>query len=194
MEADIMTRRPGKVRISAEEFGRMQKAGLFEGRHVQLLDGELFEVTKNPPHNTAVAILAELLRSLLPRGDFSVREEKSVEPWEDWWPEPDIVVVRGRLADYFKRHPGPADVALLVEVCDTSEQDRTKKLAGYAQAGFPEYWILDLNARQLEVYTDPAPGGYRASRVFTEADEPEVILDGRVAGRIAVAEVLPSRP
>ncbi len=189
-----MARRPGKVRISAEEFGRMQEAGLFEGRHVQLLDGELFEVTKNPPHNAAVTILAELLRDLLPRGDYFVREEKSIEPWEDWWPEPDIVVVRGRPGDYFSRHPGPVDVALLVEVCDTSEQDRTKKLAGYAQAGFPEYWILDLNARQLEVHTDPAPGGYRASRVFTEADEPEVILDGRVAGRIAVAEALPARP
>jgi Uma2 family endonuclease len=191
-----ITRPPGRLRFSVEEFARMQDAGLFEGRHVELLDGELFEVTKNPPHNAAVAALADALRAILPRGQFSVREEKSIEPWPDWWPEPDIAVVRGIAADYFDRHPGPADVVLLVEVCDTSEEDRTKKLAGYAAAGFPVYWILDLGLRQLEVYRDPGPSGRAAGTVWAEeviAEEGLVslLIAGQVIGTIAVAELLP---
>ena len=45
--------------ITAAEFGRMQDACVFRDRHVQLLDGELYEVTKNPPHNQAVTALAD---------------------------------------------------------------------------------------------------------------------------------------
>ena len=79
----IQVRPPGRVRLTVEEFARIQDAGLFEGRHVQLLDGELYEVTKNPPHNFAVSALAgpthdvgRHLRSLLPRDEYAVREEK----------------------------------------------------------------------------------------------------------------------
>jgi Uma2 family endonuclease len=184
-------RPPGRLRFSVAEFARMQDAGLFEGRHVELLDGELFEVTKNSPHNAAVAALADALRAILPRGAFSVREEKSIEPWADWWPEPDIAVVRGIAADYFERHPGPADVVLLVEVCDTSEEDRTKKLAGYAAAGFPVYWILDLGLRQLEVYRDPGPSGYSTEEVIAEEGLVALPIAGQIIGTIAVAELLP---
>jgi Uma2 family endonuclease len=190
-----IARPPGRVRISADEFGRMQEAGLFEGRHVQLLEGELFEVTKNPPHNAAVAALADALRVLLPPGRYSVREEKSIEPWADWWPEPDVAVVRGAQADYFGRHPGPADLVLLVEVTDTSAEDRTKKLAGYDAAGFPAYWILDLGLRQLEVYSRPIGGGpYPAPTILGETESVDLVIDGQFLGRIAVADLLPRRP
>lgn len=171
----------------------MQDAGLFEGRHVELLDGELYEVTKNPPHNAAVDALAEALRDLLPRDRFRVREEKSVEPWADWWPEPDVAVVRGKAADYFDRHPGPADIVLVAEVCENSPQDRTVKLAGYAGAGFPVYWILDLGLRQLEVYSGPDAGAYPAPKILGEGESVDLIIDGQVVGRISVADLLPRR-
>lgn len=51
----------GRVRLTVDEFAQMLDAGLFEGRHVQLLDGELYEVTKNPPHSFAVSALADAL-------------------------------------------------------------------------------------------------------------------------------------
>ena len=54
----IQVRAPGRVRLTVEEFARIQDSGLFEGRHVQLLDGELYEVTKNPRHNFGVSALA----------------------------------------------------------------------------------------------------------------------------------------
>ena len=169
----------------------MQDAGIFEGQHVELLDGELYEVTKNPPHNAAVDALADAVRPLLPRGVYRVREEKSVEPWPNWWPEPDITVVRGKAADYFHRHPGPPDIVLFAEVCEHSPQDRTLKLDGYAQAGFPVYWILDLQLRRLEVYANPVGGKYPAPTILGEADSVELVIDGRILGTIAVADLLP---
>ena len=83
-----------------------------------------------------------------------------------------------------------------VEVCDTSEQDRTLKLAGYAAAGIPVYWVLDLGLRQLEVYACPVAGAYTTSIVLADSDTADVILDGQVVGRIAIADLLPpeSRP
>ena len=77
--------------------------------------------------------------SLLPRDEYAVREEKPIEPWRYWWPEPDIAVARGKQRRYEDRHPGPEDLVLLVEVTESSEQDRTKKLVGYAAAGIPIY-------------------------------------------------------
>ena len=71
-------------------------------------------------------------------------------------PEPDGVVVRGPSDDYADRHPGPRDVALVVEVSDdTLARDRTLKKRVYAEAGIPTYWILNLVEGKLEVYTAP---------------------------------------
>ena len=187
-----ITKPPGRVLISAEQFGRMQDAGVFEGQHVELLDGELYEVTKNPPHNYAVDALAEALRSLLPRDVYRVREEKSIEPWGDWCPEPDIAVVRGPKQRYQERHPGPADIVLIAEVCESSPQDRTKKLNGYAEAEFPVYWILDLSLRRLEVYSGPINGKYPPPTILAETESVDLVIDGQVFGHIDVAELLPA--
>jgi Uma2 family endonuclease len=192
----IQVRPPGRVRLTVKEFARIQDAGLFDGRHVQLLDGELYEETKNPPRNFAVSALADALRSLLPRDEYAVREEKSIEPWGDWWPEPDIAVARGKQRRCEDRHPGPEDLVLLVEVTESSEQDRTKKLVGYAAAGIPIYWILDLALRRLEVYRDPGPSGRAPGTGWVEEMVPEggfveLVIDQRSFGWIAVTENLP---
>ena len=78
-------------------------------------------------------------------------------------PEPDISVVRGRSRDYINQ-PGAGDVALIVEVADKGRLafDRGEKLGSYAGGGIPVYWIINLVDRQVEVYTDPGPGGYQS--------------------------------
>jgi hypothetical protein len=65
-----------------------------------------------------------------------------------------------------------------------------------AEAGLPVYWILDLSLRQLEVYSGRAPSGggageYPAAAILAETESVEVVIDGQVIGRIAVAELLP---
>lgn len=65
----------------------------------------------------------------------------------------------------------PEEIPLVVEVADTSlETDRTTKLACYAENEIPEYWIVNLQARTLEVYRDPAHGEYRERRTFNPGD------------------------
>ena len=180
----------GRPVISVDQFRRMQDAGIFEGQRVELLDGELYEVTKNPPHDAAVTVTAKAFRAILP-GGYHVREEKSIALQGHWHPEPDIAVVRGDDREYFRRRPGPDDIALVAEVCEHSPQDRTVKLAGYAAAGIPVYWILDLELRQLEVYVNPIGGQYPAPKILAEADSVDLIIDGQHVGTIAVAELLP---
>ena len=83
-------------------------------------------------------------------------------PLTDSEPEPDLMVARGDSADYPDSHPKAADVALVVEISDTTlARDRGAKMRMYARAGIPAYWIVDLNESRVEVRTDPGEDGYR---------------------------------
>jgi len=197
MMSTEVIRPAGKVRLTVDEFKRMIDTGVFEGRHVQLLDGELFEVTKNPPHDFTVSVLAERFRVILPRRRWVVREEKTIEPWPFWWPEPDITVARGPHRRYEDRHPGPRDIVLLAEVCDTSQyEDRVKKPPAYAKIGVGQYGIVDIQQRVVEVYANPLrsgrPPGYLERNVYNEEGLIPVVIEDRKFRSIRVADILPS--
>jgi Uma2 family endonuclease len=111
-------------------------------------------------------------------------------------PEPDVAVVRGLKRAYLTRHPGPADLPLVIEAADSSlERDRTHKLWIYANANIPIYWIVNLVDAQVEVYTDstgPAPAPtYRTRQVHRPGDLVPFILDGHDLGPIPAQELLP---
>ena len=108
-------------------------------------------------------------------------------------PEPDVAIVRGSDADYRHRVPTPADVALLVEVSDsTLDQDRGKKLEAYARAGIPVYWIVNLVDRQVEVYTRPVKAGrYRSRKDYKPGQQVPVVIAGQQLAPIAVDDILP---
>ena len=105
------------------------------------------------------------------------------------------MVIRGFLKDYAGRRRTPRDAALAIEVSDTSYAfDRRRKLAVYADAGVPVYWVLDLNGRRLEVFNDPIGEGaeatYRSAQIFLESDEAPLVLDGVEVARFAVGDIL----
>lgn len=79
-----------------------------------------------------------------------------------------------------------------MEISDTSlDRDRLAKKRIYAEARIPRYWLLDLNERKLEVYSEPRGDEY-AGRAKCEAQEAlEVVLDGHVAGAVSVMDLLP---
>ena len=120
------------------------------------------------------------------------RPEQPVRIPEFDEPEPDISVVRGTSADYRRRIPAPADVAMLVEVSETTlAQDRGEKRAVYARAGIPVYWIVNLVDRQIEVYTRPTGGRYRSRKDYKPGQQVPVVIDGRRLEPIAVDGILP---
>lgn len=107
-------------------------------------------------------------------------------------PEPDVSVVRGSRQDYRSQHPGPGDIEFLVEVSDTSlSWDRREKLAAYARAVVPTYWILNLVDRQLEVYTSPDADRYQITQVLNADDRASIVINGSEVGQISVADLLP---
>ena len=107
-------------------------------------------------------------------------------------PEPDVAVVRGTRDDYRVRIPEPKDITMVVEVAETTlDRDQGPKWDAYAHGRIPVYWIVDLVARRVEVYTDPSPAGYASCQFFVAGQDVPVVIDGVVVGRIVVSDILP---
>lgn len=178
-------------RLSVAQYHEMIAAGILsETDPVELLEGWLVtKMPKNPKHSLATQLLGEMLARLLPAGWFvNIQEPITTADSE---PEPDVAVVRGERRDYAERHPMPDEVALVVEVFDsTLSSDRTLKARRNARAGIPHYWLLNLNERQLEAHSDPAEGAYRQRAIYAADASAPVIIAGRTLGQVAVSAVL----
>ncbi len=179
-----------------DEYIRMAEAGVFApGERVELIEGEIIAMTpQKSPHAASVRLVQETLRGLFGPG-FDVRPQLPLSLGPDSEPEPDVAVVRGNPRDYVQEHPTTA--VLVVEVADTTlDFDRGRKAGLYARAVIPEYWIVNLPDRTLEVYRDPGPlpdrpaeHGYRSVRRIGPADSVAPLASP--AARVRVADLLP---
>ncbi len=183
-------------RLSVAEYHQMLQAGILtEDDPVELLEGWLVpKMTKNPPHRAATRLTRVALEAIVPAGWYVDSQEPVTT--DDSEPEPDVSVVRGQTRDYLARHPGPADIGLLVEVADESlARDRGVKKRSYARARVANYRIVNLIDRHVEVHTDPTGPAdvpdYRQRHVYHENEHVPVVLDGEEIGRIAVRDLLP---
>jgi Uma2 family endonuclease len=147
--------RPPRFKFSREAYQQMAQLGLFEGKRVELIEGEVIEMPPSTPeHFETGDTLDEILEAYFGKG-YWVRFQGDLVLGESQ-PTPDIAVVQGERREYKGRHPSQA--LLVVEVAYTSlHYDRTDKLSLYAKAGIPEYWIVNLQEKQLEVYREPVP-------------------------------------
>ncbi|HEU4753780.1 MAG TPA: Uma2 family endonuclease, partial [Armatimonadota bacterium] len=166
-----------------------------DGDPVELLEGWLIlKMSKSPLHSAVADLLRLALEAAVPAG-FFVRTQEPVTT-ADSEPEPDGVVIRGDRRDFLTRHPGPGEIALVVEVADTSlRRDHSLKLRVYARAGIPTYWIVNLVDRRVEVYTAPGgPGedpGYTDRRDYSQAEAIPLTLDAETTRSIPVTHLLP---
>ncbi len=182
--------------FTVDEYHRLIEAGvLTEADPVELLEGWIvYKMTRNPPHDVALGLTGDALAARLPAG-WHVREQSAVTT-ADSEPEPDLAVTRGVRRDYAARHPGPADLALVVEVAESSlDDDRDDKWRIYARAGIPVYWIVNVVDRRVEVYTDPtgpdpAPG-YRRRDDYGPGQAVPFALPGQPPAAIPVVDLLP---
>jgi Uma2 family endonuclease len=140
------------------EFHQLAELGAFDDERVELIDGVIVRMTPiGPPHSSTVTILNRLLvlafagrAEVVPQGAFAASELSE--------PQPDLYVAP--LGDYYTEHPHTA--YLVVEVADSSlARDRGRKAHLYAESGIPEYWIVNLIDRRVEVYSEPLDGEYR---------------------------------
>jgi Uma2 family endonuclease len=180
------------ARLTVEQYEAMVESGVFtKCNRLLLINGYLVtKVTKNPPHVLATDNARISLEGLI-SSRWWIRSEAPVRIPDYNEPEPDCSVARGPKSRYAKRHPGPADLALVVEIAESSVSEDRKFVRVYGPAGIPVYWIVNLKANQVEVCTGPRRSGYTKRRVFTAGQSVPVVIDGVEVGRIAVAEILP---
>lgn len=183
-------------RLSVEQYHAMARAGvLTENDPVELLEGWLvYKMTKNPPHSAATRFVRTALEQWIPSGYFVDSQEPITLINSE--PEPDVFIVRGRFTDYVEKHPGPEDIALVVEVSDsTLAQDRGAKKRIYARAEIPVYWLVNLLERHIEVYTEPSGAvaypDYHHRVDYRPGEEVPVRVDGCTVGHLAVDGLLP---
>lgn len=151
---------------SVDSFHRGTAAGFF-GKRTELLRGIVLEkMSVSPLHRRLGLWLYDTLK-LQAGVDWAVFH-KSPLTLADSEPQPDVMVVAGRRADFRDAHPTTAE--LVVEVAVTSEALDRVNAGLYAEAGVNEYWIILANRRQVEVYRRPVAGEY-CERQIVAGDE-----------------------
>jgi Uma2 family endonuclease len=184
------------ARFSVAKYQRMIESGaLDKNDKVELLEGYVvLKMPRNPKHDSTIQRVQKRFLRFLPAG-WDLRIQSAIT-LTDSQPEPDFAIVRGDETWYETRHPGPADVGLLVEVADSSLlRDTADKARIYARAGIPCYWVINLVNRVIEVYTQPsgptAVPSYASHVTFGPTDALPLTLDGTPPVAIPAADLLP---
>jgi Uma2 family endonuclease len=157
---------------TVEDYHRMIQAGILTADdRVELLDGQIVEmVPQEPPHASNTSSFGNNLVILF-SGKAWIRTQLPISIAPNSEPEPDIAVVRIDDRCYRDRHPTPEDVFLVIEIADsTLYRDRNRKAKIYASAGIGEYWIVNVNARQVIVLREPQGDMYQSEQIFAASD------------------------
>ncbi|OQY64550.1 MAG: hypothetical protein B6D46_16495 [Polyangiaceae bacterium UTPRO1] len=182
---------PDAGRITRDRYQQLVADGTIgTDDRVELLDGLIVAMSpQNPAHAGVVGKLALRLGGITGSAAF-VRVQSPLDLSRMSMPEADIAVVPGHPDDYMAAHPTTA--LLIVEVADSSViQGRFTKAPLYAAADIPEYWLVNLRDRCIEVYRRPIreERRYAEARMAHVGETLDVVAFSRVA--IGVAEILP---
>jgi len=170
------------------DYHKMGAAGILPERGIELINGEIIKMSPiGSKHNASVNKLNRLLAKILDeqiiiqgQGPFIANDLSE--------PEPDIALLKYREDFYENELPHGKDIFLIIEVADTTFTYDTKvKLPLYAQSGIPEYWVIDLNKKQVHVYWDMLENAYQQSKVYRSG---EVIHAQGIALEIEVAQIV----
>ncbi len=177
--------------FTVEQYQQMVRAGVFSSKdRVELLEGWIVKkMSQNPPHISSVGRVNRWLGRVLPR-TWSLRVQGPIT-LADSEPEPDITLARGEEGTYDNRHPVPTDIGVLMEVGDSTViSDRRYKGELYAKAKIPEFWLINLVDRKIEVHTKPRSGKYQKVVEYDVNETVPLALDGVKIARIAVNELI----
>ena len=147
-----------KARFTTAEFERMCESDVFEDWKVELIDGEL---ERMPPPNRAHSLLqgsiyAQLVTLL---GSERVCIEIGVDLGFDTMVGADVALLHAPMTD--DRRLRADEISLVVEVAEsTVKRDTVMKLAKYARAAIPHYWVIDRARSITHVYGEPVDGDY----------------------------------
>ncbi len=154
-----------------DDYHRMVEIGLLDDRRVELLHGEIVEM---PPETKLHAYYSRTTCDYLSRllGDRAlVSPAKPITLPNHSEPEPDIAIVQRLGREYLDHHPYPENIFWLIEYADSSlNKDSSLKYQIYAEAGIPEYWLVNLQRRELIVFRQPRDREYGSKITLTEGE------------------------
>ena len=167
----LITEAPFTIRKwTVKEYHKLGEMGFFHPEErVELLSGNIIKMSaKGTAHTSALGRTDRLLQNLFENLAW-VRLQDPIALDDNSEPEPDIAVVRIDPFDYATHHPTPSEVYLIIEVADSSLTfDREIKAKAYARSGITDYWVLNVNERQLHVFREPAVDGYQSELILGE--------------------------
>lgn len=178
-----LEREPAFLRFTGEQYHKLAEVGILQpDKRFELVNGFIYQANPvSSEHSYTVKQLYDILATCS-GNNAAVFSQSPIKFSDDSEPEPDVVVLKAPSKQYRERLPEPADVLLIVEVSKTTLQfDRTVKFELYARAGIPEYWIIDLGKKRLEVYRDPDAEEKRYRMMLT-FDEGQAVRSGALAG------------
>lgn len=156
-----------KKLISVEEYHKMAEYGMLPERGVELIKGEITEMS---PIGSWVASRVNKLNALLVQilgktGIISIQNSVVLNNFSE--PQPDIAILKFREDYYANALPTAGAVQLIIEIAHSSfSYDQKVKLPLYAESGIAELWIVNLEQKEIEVYWEPAGKQYRFSELF----------------------------
>ncbi len=153
--------------FTVEEYYKMAEAGILQDEErVELLNGEIITMSPiNSFHAGTVNILYGMLYAQL-NGEAVIICQNPIHLKNRDEPEPDFTIAHFKQNQYRDAHPIPAEVYFVIEVADSSlEKDREFKRLLYAEANIPEYWIVNIPNRQIEVFRQAKDGDYQEQTI-----------------------------
>ncbi len=181
--------------FTIDEYERMIDAGAFAAdARLELIRGEIVEMPSiKPPHALCVSRLTRAFFALAMNQVCIWPQGNPLKIADHSLPQPDLTLLRGPDDLYAATLPSAPDVLLVIEVSDsTLKYDRRVKKPLYAEAGIPEYWIVNLPDHVIEMYAHPVDGTYRRTRRAKPGDT--VPLPAPLQGHVAVSDNLPPPP
>lgn len=146
---------PHEFEFDFDTYVAMSDAGLFrpvQGR-VQLLEGKLIEMpSARAAHGEVVSRFAALIIPKL-RAPHRLITHATLRIDKRSAPDPDAFIVsRSAVGDYFHA----SDATLVFESGYSSiDLDLKTKARVYARGGIAEYWVADVDGRELHVFRGP---------------------------------------
>ena len=185
-------RSPSRKLWTRKECEILEQHGLLTRRY-ELIFGEIIFMAQNLPHKVVVMLITAWMMRVF--GEAYIQAQMStgvaLGDAEINAPEPDVAALNVPLANLPGNDPMPADVALLVEVSDSTLRfDLRVKALLYARAGIVEYWVADVKGRRFIVHRNPTPTGY--ADITEHAADAEIAPLAKPDVRVRVADLLPS--
>ncbi len=143
-----------------EKWHELVNSGVLDGQKVELLEQNIVNMSpEGIEHSYTTENVVIYLRNLF--SNLAHVKESHPITLDNSEPEPDIAIVRLPETIYRHHHPYAEDIYWLIEISQrTLKKDLEQKSFTYARNGIPEYWVIDLQNKQVIVHTQPQDNKY----------------------------------